>query len=84
MFEAADTNGDGRLDREEFAEILADPLAPRCLESVAEDSPERSPGQDLVPAVGLLEGISGAMTRNAAYMFFLQQHKADLAQKVFF
>ena len=29
LFEAADENGDGRLDRQEFQEILADPIASR-------------------------------------------------------
>ncbi|CAK9050166.1 Sodium channel protein 60E (Drosophila ion channel 60) (Drosophila sodium channel 1) (Protein smell-impaired 60E) (Sodium channel 2) (DmNav2) [Durusdinium trenchii] len=37
LFEAADTNGDGRLDREEFAEILADPLVSRWLSAMGFD-----------------------------------------------
>ncbi|CAJ1455387.1 unnamed protein product [Effrenium voratum] len=38
LFEAADTNGDGRLDRGEFGEILADPLVARWLSAMSFDT----------------------------------------------
>ena len=42
LFSAADINGDGRLDAEEFADILADPMdAWRRLESMGRQHQQR-------------------------------------------